>query len=145
MIIITEKRGQALMRQTSLYLIVLLMLSACNLGTSDVAPLPTPDIPQVEIIAPENNQQVFVGAEFDFDIVARDATEGIALVELYVDEVVINFSSPIEAESVPIFRTTMNWRAVGVGRHIIEVIAYREDGQQSDPARITIEVLAREE
>ena len=76
---------------------------------------------------------------------ARDSTSGISLVELYVDEIVINFSSPVEDASVPVFRTAMNWRAVGVGLHIVEVIAYREDGQQSDPARITIEVLARDE
>ena len=133
------------MRHVLLCLTLLLLLSACNLGTSSVTPIPTPDIPQVEILSPENNQQAFEGAEFDFDIVARDGSEGIALIELYVDEVLINFSSPVEEDSVPIFRTTMNWRALGVGLHIIEVIAYREDGQQGDPARITIEVLAREE
>ncbi|GAB5493728.1 MAG: hypothetical protein Phog2KO_39430 [Phototrophicaceae bacterium] len=133
------------MKIRSFCLILLFVLSACNLGTSDVTPIPTPDIPIVEILAPENNQQVFEDTDFDFDIVARDSTSGIALVELYVDEIVINFSSPIEDASVPVFRTTMNWRAVGVGRHIVEVIAYRADGQQSDPARITIEVLARDE
>lgn len=133
------------MRNMLSCLTLLWILSACNLGTSSVTPVPTPDIPQVEILSPENNQQAFEGVEFDFDIVARDASEGIALVELYVDEVVINFSSPVEEASVPVFRTTMNWRALGVGLHIIEVIAYREDGQQSDPARITIEVLPREQ
>jgi hypothetical protein len=31
--------------------------------------------------------------------------------------------------------------ANGVGIHVIEAIAYRQDGQQSDPTLITIEVL----
>lgn len=133
------------MRQVSRWLIVAIFMTACNLGTSSVNPVPTPDIPSIEILSPANNQQAFEGAEFDFDIVARDSSPGIALVELYVDEVFINSATPVDVASVPVFRTAMNWRASGVGRHIIEVIAYRPDGTQGDPAQITIEVLARDD
>lgn len=127
-------------------ILCLIALAGCNLGTpDDITPVPTPDIPTVEILAPQNNQQVIVGTEFDFDIVARDSNPGVSLVELYIDEELINFSTPIESSSVEVFRTSMNWQASGIGFHIIEVIAYRPDGQQGDPARITLEVVPREE
>ncbi|MEL7432870.1 MAG: Ig-like domain-containing protein [Chloroflexota bacterium] len=127
-------------------LISLSLLAGCNLGEpGSITPMPTPDIPQIEILAPQNNQQVVVGTEFDFDIVARDSNPGIANVELYIDEVLINDASPIESSSVDVFRTSMNWLASGIGLHIVEVIAYRPDGQQSDPAQITIEVVPRDE
>lgn len=133
------------MKQLTLSLILTLILAGCNLGTGGVTPIPTPDIPTIEILAPANNQQVIEDFEFELDIVARDASQGIALIELYVDELLINFSSPVDVTSAPVFRTAMNWRAIGVGRHVIEVIAYRPDGTQGDPARINIEVLSREE
>lgn len=138
--------NQTIFKISFLLLLLTSILTACNLGTAaEVTAVPTPDIPRVEILSPPNNQPVIVDTDFDFDIVARDETSGIARVELYVDEVLVNESMPVEDESVPVFRTTMNWRAAGLGLHIIEVISYREDGQQSDPARLTIEVLAREE
>ncbi|MGB7337309.1 MAG: Ig-like domain-containing protein [Phototrophicaceae bacterium] len=132
------------MKQAIIMITLILLLAGCNLGTSDVTAVPTPDLPSVEILSPANNQQVIIGVDFNFDIVARDSTAGIALVELYVDDALINFSTPVDAASVPIFRTEMNWQASGIGRHIIAVIAYREDGTPSDPARLTIEVLERE-
>lgn len=133
------------MKQATLYLLILL-LAGCNLGTpGDITPVPTVDLPTVEILSPANNQQVIEGVEFDFDIVARDVGAGIAQVELFIDDVLINSSEPIEETVVPVFRTTMNWRGAGVGLHIVEVIAYRPDGAQSSPARLTIEVLARAE
>jgi len=133
------------MKQVLFCLALVFLVSGCNLGTSDATPLPTPDIPTIEILSPANNQQAYEGVEFDFDIVARDNNPGIARVELYIDDTLINSSTPVDDESVPVFRTVMNWRAAGVGRHIIEVIAYRPDGQQSDPARLNIEVLPRDE
>lgn len=133
------------MKQVILYLSLIFLATGCNLGTSDATPLPTPDIPTIEILAPANNQQAIEGVDFDFDIVARDSNPGVARVELYIDDALVNTSVPVEDESVTVFRTVMNWRATGVGRHVIEVIAYRPDGQQSDPARLNIEVLPRDE
>ncbi len=133
------------MKHSIICLIVIIIMTGCNLGTGGETPLPTPDIPTLEIIAPANNQQVVEGFDFDFDIVARDNNPGISLVELYVDELLINFSKPVDEEHVPVFRTTMNWLASAPGLHVVEVIAYRPDGTQGDPARINIEVVPREE
>jgi len=122
---------------------LLLLLAACNLGVdAQATPVPTPDIPTVEILSPVNNQQVREGIMFDLDIVGRDPGAGIERIELFIDDQKINEATPLEAEAVAVFRVTMNWLAQGVGRHVVEAIAYRADGTPSDPFTISIEVLA---
>jgi hypothetical protein len=124
--------------------IMSMMLSACNLTTQAPTVVPTPDLPQAEFLAPANNQQVYEGIDFDFDIVARDSSAGIARIELYIDEVFINSAAPIDADSVPVFRANINWLAQGVGLHVVEVIPYREDGTRGDATVINLDVIARE-
>ena len=125
-------------------MVLMILIAACNLTPADsITPIPTPDLPQVEILAPANNRQIFEGAEFDIDIVARDTNPGIARVELFVDGESINSKTPENNETVPVFRVLMNWRAMGEGFHVLEVVAYRPDGTQGDPAAINIEVLPR--
>jgi hypothetical protein len=122
---------------------VLLLLAGCNLQrASDVTPMPTPDLPRIELLAPANNATLLEGAVVDFDIVARDETAGIAKVELYIDDQLINTATPPEAASEPIFRVQMDWTGVGIGKHFVEVIAYRADGIRGDSAKITLEVIA---
>jgi hypothetical protein len=130
----------------SLVLLLLLgILAGCNLtDSSSFTPVPTPDLPQVEILAPANNQQIFEGTEFDIDIVARDSFPGVSRVELFVDDISLNSASPLENTIEPVFTVRMNWLAAGEGLHVISAVAYRPDGVQSDPATITIEVLSRE-
>jgi hypothetical protein len=118
-----------------------LMLLACNLATPAPTPLPTPDLPTVEIIDPPNNRQIVEGTAFAFDIVGRDAGPGISKLELYIDGALINAISPFENLTEPIFRAQINWVAQGTGLRVVEAIAFRQDGQRSDPAIITIEVL----
>ncbi len=118
-----------------------LMLVSCNLATPTPTPLPTPDLPTVEIIDPPNNRQIVEGTEFAFDIVGRDAGPGISKLELYIDGSLIHAISPFENLTEPVFRAQINWVAEGVGLRVVEAIAFRQDGQRSDPALITIEVL----
>ena len=66
--------------------VLLVILAGCNLAQSDsITPIPTPDLPVVEILSPVNNRQIFEGTEFDIDIVARDTNPGIGRVELFID------------------------------------------------------------
>lgn len=121
------------------------ILAGCNLISSEeITPIPTPDIPQTEILSPSNNRQVVEGTEFDIDIVAHDENPGIARVELFIDGESINEASPVDDEIVPVFRVTMNWLAQGIGLHVIEAAAYRPDGTRGDAAVINIEVLPRQ-
>ena len=82
--------------------------------------------------------------DFVFDIVARDETQGIAKVELRIDDELIAEAEPPDEDSVPVFRVNMNWLAQGIGKHFVEVIPYRPDGTRGDPAQLTLEVIASE-
>ena len=118
------------------------LLAACSLAKPTATPMPTPDIPQIEILSPASNQQVLEGLDFDLDILASDSPAGIQQIELYVDEVLINTSRPASGP-VPVFRVTMNWLARGIGFHKISAIAYRADDARSSEHVIILEVIPR--
>src|SRR5215510_11217598 len=114
-----------------------LFLGACNLvNEAEITPEATLDIPTLEILEPSNNRQIVEGTEFSFDIVAQDEGTGVSQINLYIDEALIGEAFPVEAESVPIFRASINWLAQGQGNHFVEALAYRLDGTQSDAAKI---------
>jgi len=91
--------------------------------------MPTPDLPQVRFLFPENNAQVYDGAEILVDILAEDATAGIVKIDFLVDGVKINEGIPAAVTSP--FRVQMNWIANGIGGHTLSVISYRADGTTS--------------
>lgn len=113
----------------------------CNLGTPQATPVPTPDIPTVQILAPPNNAQVVEDTDFDIDILGVDQSQGIAKIELYVDGTLINDSTT--TDTLPQYRVTMNWLAQGIGLHVVSAIAYRADEARSDETLINIEVVPR--
>lgn len=117
------------------------MLAACTLTEPPPTAVPTPDIPRVQFIFPENNARVIQNAEINVDIVAEDHTAGIARVIFMVDGTQINEGSP-EAGVEPVFRVAMNWVAGNLGGHTLHAIAYRPDGTQSDEAIILVDVVA---
>lgn len=121
--------------------LVLLALAGCNLDASNLTPIPTPDIPRVEFLFPENNSTVIEGADLTLDILAQDEGSGIAQIELLLNGQTLRMASPQEALTLSEFRVEMNWFAQGVGRHVLSAIAYRGDGIPSDEARLVIEVL----
>jgi hypothetical protein len=121
---------------------IILFMTGCNLGTPQATPVPTPDIPTIEILSPPNNAQVIEDTDFDIDILAKDASQGIQKIELYVDGALIN-DNIAEGGTVPQYRVTMNWLAQGVGLHVLSVIAFRADGTQSDEVVINIDVIPR--
>jgi hypothetical protein len=120
---------------------LVIILCGCNLQSADtITPMPTPDLPRVEILSPGNNSKVIVGTEFDFDVVARDETQGIAKIELRINDQMIHEAEPPEG-SVEVFRAQLNWLAGTEGSALVEVIPYRPDGTQGDPARLILEVV----
>lgn len=125
----------------SLIALALLVLAGCNLDSSNLTPVPTPDIPRVEFLFPDNNSTVIEGADLTLDILARDEGSGIAQIELLLNGQTLRTASPQDALTLAEFRVEMNWFAQGVGRHVLSVIAYRGDGVPSDEARLVIEVI----
>jgi Bacterial Ig domain len=130
------------LQTTALLVMVIVLLAGCNLGTPQATPVPTPDIPTVQILSPPNNTQVIEDIDFDIDILAIDESQGINKIELYVDGALIN-DNTVVGGAVPQYRVTMNWLAQGVGFHVMSVIAFRADGTRSDEELINIEVLPR--
>lgn len=131
-----------LYRNLVVFLICLALASACNLSKATPTPLPTPDLPTVEILAPPTNQRVIEGTDFDFDILATDTSYGIQRVDLYVDDILLK-SSEIDAGAEAKYRVTMNWYARGLGLHSFKVIAYRPNGTASNEHIITLQVIPR--
>ena len=125
-----------------LWLVVLVVtLCGCNLQSADsITPMPTPDLPRIEILSPSNNARVVLGTEFDFDLVARDETAGIGRVELRINDNLIQEAEPPEGV-VNVFRVQMNWVAQSEGSVLVEAIPFRPDGTQGDPARLVLEVF----
>ena len=128
-----------------LFLVLSLLLAGCNLvNQAELTAEPTVDIPTIEILEPTNNRQIVEGTEFSFDIVAQDSGAGVSQINLYIDETLIGEAFPVEDDTVPVFRATINWLAQGQGNHFVEAIAYRLDGTESTGAKIVIEVIAGE-
>lgn len=134
------------MRRSLSGLLLLLVLSGCNLTTpaSTPTPVPTPDLPRVHFEFPENGSIVYEGTELIADIIAEDESVGIERIEFYVNGVPHLTGEP-ESAPVTVFRATMNWVAEGLGAHTLSAVAYRVDGTPSDEEIIRIEVIPRED
>lgn len=143
------RRMLSLMRQMIgwwlLAVVSLVALTGCNLrqGNATNTPYPTPDIPQVDFIFPENNSTVLEGTDLQIDVVAEDPGDGVARVELFVDDVLLREAKPEVSEAVPTFTVRFNWLAQGVGIHSLTVVAYRMNGAASSPTTILVQVLPR--
>ena len=129
-----------IMLQLAISCFIGLILAGCNLANTSTTPVPTPDIPRIQFLFPDNNQQIFEGAELTLDIYAEDDTMGVTMIELLVDGERVN-TALAEQLSVPQFRVEMNWFAEGLGLHALSAVAYRNDGTTSEEALIIVEVL----
>jgi hypothetical protein len=94
--------------------------------------------------SPPNDLTVTEGEILNILLVAQDHEgPGISLVELYVDDVLHQDGTPVEAAAVPVFTVEMRWEAQGVGLHALSASAYRADSTISDPAVIRVYVQPR--
>jgi len=107
-------------------------------------PIPTPDIPTVRFLFPENGSSVIQGTDLTIEIVGEDSRDGVARIELLVNDLLHQEGRPLQAIAVPVFTVQLNWLAEIPGFHSFTAIAYRADGTASAPVTIQINVLARE-
>jgi len=123
-----------------------LLLAGCNLRSANAptdTPFPTPDIPRIRFMFPENNSSVVEGTDLAVELLAEDSGTGIAKVQLIVDEVLQGEGKPEVASSVPAFSAKIHWLAKGIGLHSLTAIAFREDGKTSDAARVVLLIIPR--
>lgn len=124
-------------------ILLVLVLSACNLQQGPPTSIPTLDAPAVEFLSPVNGSSVIEGTDLTIELVARDAGVGVARVELLVDDVSHQEGEPVDSDAVPTFTVIMNWLAEGLGFHSLTAVAYRPDGTASQPTVISIQVVPR--
>jgi ABC-type Fe3+-hydroxamate transport system substrate-binding protein len=123
--------------------VLMLVLSACNLSSTEPTPTPEVNVPLIEFLFPANNTVVVEGTDVQIQLLAQDQRGvGVARVELYVDDVKVGEAVPEVSAAVQVFTVNMNWLAQGVGFHALSAIAYRPDGTLSDPMIIRIEVIS---
>lgn len=128
-----------------LLMVMALPLTGCNLrqGNATNTAFPTPDIPRVQFLFPENNSTVLEGTDLSVNLLAEDNGIGVASVQLLVDDTVQGEGKPEVAQAVPTFTVTLHWIATGVGKHALVAYAFRPDGTPSAPVTIIVEVLPR--
>jgi hypothetical protein len=121
---------------------LLCLLCACNLIAGTLTPTPPPNIPTIQFQYPANDSTVVQGMDVQIQLLAQDAIgDGVARVELLVDDQPLQEGIPLISSAVPVFTVEMNWLADGVGLHSLSAIAFRADGTASDPATIRILVV----
>lgn len=122
-----------------------LVLSACHIRMDNATntPYPTPDIPTLRFVFPENRSTVVEGTDLNIQLVAEDPGAGVARIELSIDDLAADQAKPEVSSAVPVFNAILHWLATGVGKHSLTATAYRADGTSGVPVTIIIEVVAR--
>ena len=133
--------------RTALTIVILMgMLASCNLRSANSptdTPFPTPDIPRVRFMFPDNNSNVLEGTDLAIELLAEDSGTGIAKVQLAVDDVLQGEGKPEVAPSVPAFSAKIHWVVKGIGMHSLTAVAFRENGQASESATLVLSVIPR--
>lgn len=121
--------------------LLIFILTACNLSYGTPPPPPTPDVPFVEFQTPTNNQTLVQGNEVVVSLVAQDHGVGVSRVELLIDDLMHNEAFPEVSAAVPVFSVNMNWLADGIGYHSLTAIPYRADGTAGRAQTISVLVV----
>ncbi len=115
----------------SIIILMFLILSGCYIpGESQVS---------VEIASPQGGESVVLNEETRIISLATSSS-GIALVEIYVNGEFSYADAPQEGNP-KVFTVNYLWTPQQAGNTVISVVAMDTDGNLSDPASITIQVL----
>src|SRR4051812_38795502 len=95
---------------------LVLTLSACHIRTNNATntPYPTPDIPRVQFLFPENRSTILEGTDLSVQVLAEDSGAGVARVDLMVDDLAADEGKPEISSAVPVFNGILHWTAKGV-------------------------------
>lgn len=120
----------------SAVLFISLISAGCNL-TYNTTPTPSPFF--IRFQTPAADSVVAEQTPLEIILVAEDTIgDGIARVDLLVDDILYQQGTPVDAAAVPIFSVKMDWTARGLGLHALSAIAYREDGTATNAATIRL-------
>lgn len=117
-----------------------LVLNACTLVAIDDLPPPR-DVPRIQFQQPGQDASYAEGDEVAILLLAEDTGPGVARIDLFIDDLPYQSSTPQVSPAVPVFIVEMNWRAAGVGLHALSAVATRTDGTQSDRTTLRINIV----
>lgn len=124
-------------RFASFILVLLIVTLACGPGSSSKVSKPT-----VEINSPANGANVYLGVEL-FIVSTSYAQNGISKVELGINGQSLTADAPVGNPET--YVANMSWVPLVEGAAVISVVAFDTQGNSSDPALITVQVIPVEE
>src|SRR5688572_30689888 len=135
------------MRVERLRLLFLLLIASFALAACDMAAATTEDNsfegpPIVRIAAPLANDTYREGVGVDILVRVENAGPDVARVAIQVDGEIIGEQTLPNSSGQPSFTVQIGWTATGVGSHTISAVASRGDTTVSEPATVTINVVA---
>ena len=119
-------------------LVIGALVAACG-GAGPSPSASSGNKPTIVVQSPANGAVLAVGQNVAVTGAASD-TVGVDHVALFADGVSVA-SSPA-GQPAPLLPFSLTWLATPAGPHVLQVIAYRTDGTQSDPAVINVVVGA---
>jgi hypothetical protein len=124
--------------------LVSILVPLLVLVTAALACGPTPAVkPTVSILAPPNGTQVAVGQAVEVEFHAEDG-KAVLWVQMAVgSDVVATMQSPIASGQTPL-DGILRWVPASPGAFTLTVSAHNADGQDSDPAAVSITVVQAE-
>ncbi|MGD8457593.1 MAG: hypothetical protein PVF83_14515 [Anaerolineales bacterium] len=117
-------------------LAIIVISLACGPGSTSDAGKPT-----VEINSPVNGSSVYLGVEL-YIVSTSHAQSGISKVELGINGQQLIADAPLGNPETHV--ANMSWVPLVEGAAVISVIAYDAQGNASDPALITVQVIPAE-
>ena len=118
---------------------------ACNVPSAqpetDTPAASGSDRPTVTISSPAPGAQVIAGQTVQVESLSKDDI-GVARVDMQVDGVVVRSDTAPDPSGQKTLALLQNWMPNQPGPYTIILIAYRADGTASDPASVTVTVVA---
>ncbi|MEO8611831.1 MAG: SH3 domain-containing protein [Chloroflexota bacterium] len=127
-------------------LMLMVMLSACNLGNSGAQGNSQGVIsgaPVVRIAAPLPNATYLEGVSVNIQAAVSNAGADIDRIEISIDNAVAATLPKPNTAGTPTFSVAQTWTATGAGQHSIAVTAFRADGSSSAPATVNVTVVSQ--
>lgn len=125
------------------FLFLCLALAGCSLpnATNETASVIS-GAPVVTLASPLANATYLKDVIVNIQALVSNAGEGIERAEISVDNTVIATVPSPNPSNSPTFSITQTWPAESEGTHTISVTVFRADGSASEPATVSITVLA---
>lgn len=142
--ILNTKNFTGRLRLLLLLLMISLVVSACDFPNSSDSdePITFEGPPIVRIETPLNGDNYQEGVGINIQARVENAGPDIARISILVDDIIVGEQTSPNTEGAASFTVNTGWPATGVGQHTISIRAHRSDGMVSNPANVTINVVA---